>query len=294
MLRPVLLCFAMLLAASAAAQEPPDFGQALQRALGDDGLPLALDVACSEPGGRRALRLFPSGVFTWNGERQARVDAETRRALLQALAAADFAAFEERYGGKPTGEMGAPIMVLCRIAATVDGVSKSSMQDANGERSQRFMALAKTLLALAQPLGAAGVTAASLGEGLDKLASGELAPEALELHFLYLPADGEEMGAILGLSGGELGRRAYRPGVEVGEERRRPLTEKDLRALLAALSAADLAGMPARVPAPDVYRLQLQLLQHQRLIEGRPAAAPEAGAAGERLVRLAEALLALP
>jgi hypothetical protein len=115
----------------------------------------------------------------------------------------------------------------------------------------------------------------------------------LELHFLRVPTDGDAAGAILGLSGGELSRRAYRPGVEVGEERLRPLSAEDLRALLAALHAADLPAMPARVPAPDVVRLQVQVLQHQRLIEGRPAAAPEAGAAGERLVRLAEALLAL-
>lgn len=297
MIRCAWLCFALLLAVpTGAAQEPPDFGQALQRALHDPGLPLVLDVACSESDGRRALRLYPAGVFTWNGERQARVDVETRRALLQALAAADFAAFEARYGGKPTGEAGAPILALCRIAATVGGVTKSSVQDANGERSQRFMALAKTLLDVAEPLGAAGVTAASLGDGLEMLASGALAPEALDLQLLHIPSDEDETGAILGLSGGVLSRRAYRPGVEVGTEASRRLAEEDLRTLLAALRAADLTGMPARLPAPDVYRLQVQVLQHLYRVEARPAAvpsAPELESAGERLVTLAEALLAL-
>jgi predicted secreted protein len=296
MIRFAWLCCALLLAAPAAAQESPDFDQALQRALRDAGLPLDLDITCSESDGRRALRLFPSGVFTWNGERQARVDAETRQALLQVLAAADFAAFEERYGGKPIGEAGAPILVLCRIAATVDGVTKSSVQDANGERSQRFMALAKTLLDLAEPLGAAGVAAASFGDGLEKLASGVLAPEALDLQLLHIPSDGAETGAILGVSGGVLSRRAYRPGVEVGTEAGRRLAEEDLRRLLAALRAADLPAMPPRLPAPDVYRLQIQVLQHLYRVEARPAgeaAPPAPGSESERLVRLAEALLEL-
>lgn len=297
MIRCAWLCLALLFAAPAtAAQEPPDFGQALQRAQHDAGLPLVLDVACSESDGRRALRLYPSGVFTWNGERQARVDAEARRALLQALVAADFTAFDERYGGKPAAEAGAPILVLCRITATVDGVTKSSVQDANGERSQRFMALARKLLDLAEPLGAAGETAASLGDGLEMLTSGALAPEALDVQLLHLPSDEDETGTILSLSGGVLSRRAYRPGVAVGTEAVRRLAEEDLRPLLAALCAADLTGLPARLPAPDVYRLQVQVLQHLYRVEARPAAAPSAPereSASARLVTLAEALLAL-
>ena len=205
--------------------------------------------------------------------------------------------FEERYGGRPVSEgTGAPVMVLCRIAVAAGGVAKSSFQDVNGERSEAFMALAAHLLDRVEALGAKGVTADSLADGLDRLAAGTLAPEALRLHLMRLPADEAEKGVILLVAGGALGRRDYRPGVELGELRSEALSQETLQSLLAALAAAGLPELPARLPAPDVYRLQVRLLQHEVSVEARPVgvpAPPAPGSDSERLVRLADALLEL-
>ncbi|RPH97077.1 MAG: hypothetical protein EHM68_09630 [Lysobacterales bacterium] len=287
-----------------AGQEAPQVGAgeadlepALRSALRDSAVPLSLEVECTDERGPRSLTLYPSGVLIWNGRRQARIAAAERTALLQDLLEAGFAGFEERYGGRPVSEgTGAPVMVLCRIAVAAGGVAKSSFQDVNGERSEAFMALAAHLLDRVEALGDAGVTAESLADGLDRLAAGTLAPEALRLHLMRLPADEAEMGVILLVAGAAIGRRDYRPGVELGELRSEALSQETLQSLLAALAAARLPELPARLPAPDVYRLQVRVLQHEVSVEARPVgvpAPPAPGSDSERLVRLADALLEL-
>jgi hypothetical protein len=273
------------------------FEAVLRSALRDSAVSLSLEVECTDERGPRSLTLYPSGVLIWGGQRQARIGAAERTALLQDLLEAEFAGFEARYGGRPvTEETGAPVMVLCRIAVAAGGVAKSSFQDVNGERSAPFMALAAQLLDRVEALGAEGVTADSLADGLDQLAAGTLAPEALRLHLMRLPADEAEMGVILLVAGAAIGRRDYRPGVELGELRSEALSQETLQSLLAALAAARLPGLPARLPAPDVYRLEVRVLQHAVSVEARPMgvpAPPAPGSDSERLVRLAEALLEL-
>jgi hypothetical protein len=287
----------LLLAASISVPAAdPDFAAALRAAAEDASVPLAVEVECTEETGPRAMRLFPSGVLIWSGERQAQLSVDTREALVQTLLDADFATFEDRYGGVPTGSAGEPpVLVLCRIEVDAGGVEKMSYQDANGERSQRFLGLAAALLDLAEPAGRAGRTAASMADGIDQLAGGNLAPEVLTLRLMVLPVDTAAIGTILDITGGELRRRDYRPGLEVGELQISRLSAAMLQELTAALAAAEPASLPERLPAADRYHLRVQVLQHAKSVRAEPVAGMPASPGPEtrRFLRLAETLLQL-
>lgn len=297
--RALLVPFAALLAALSFAADAADdaapLRPALEAARQDAAVPLALAVDCNTDSGHRSVQLYPSGVLAWNNERQARIGPTERAALLDALLEADFASFEDSYGGKPRAERtGAPVMVLCRIEVSADEVTKSSYQDVNGERSERFLALAGRLLDILAERGAGGVAAASLADGLDKLTSGELAVEALALQLMRLPANRRGAGVILEVAAGEVSSRAYEPGVAIGEVSPRPLAHEEIQSLVAALNAATVSELPARTTAPDIYQLRVQVLQHRLSVHARPPGdGQQADPEGARLLRLADTLLTL-
>ena len=268
----------------------PAFEAALQALLQDPQIPLSLQVHCTDEHGIRSMSLYPGGVVIWNQERQARIGTAERGALAQSLLDAGFASFADHYGGTPgAARAGAPVIVLCSIDARAGGVAKSSYQDVNGERSQAFMALAGSLLDQVAPLAAHGVRAESLDDGLAKLRSGQLAPEALTLRLMHLPTETEKMGSIVDLSGTQLSRRNYRPGVQIGEPQLFVMSPTDMESLLAALMAAELTSLPAHPPAPDLYQLNVQVLQYRHSVRARPAAGKtefSQQTASDRLIQL--------
>ena len=271
------------------------FRAALQAAHEDPGTPLSMQVQCTDDKGIRSMTLYPSGVVIWNRKRQARIGSGDRVALLHLLLNADFPSFKDRYGGKPEAEKtGAPIMVLCSIDVRAGGVAKSSYQDLNGARSEIFMSLAGSLLDRVEPLAAKGVGATSLADGLAKLASGDLAPEAFTLRLLHMPADDSSLGVILEVASGQSSRRDYRPGVKVGEPQSAALTKADFKVLLAAIHSADLLDLPHNLPATDIYQLNLRVLQHEYSVRARPTnqiPSTELDQALARLERFADRLI---
>ena len=271
------------------------FMAALQAAHEDPGTPLSMQVQCTDDKGIRSMVLYPSGVVIWNHKRQARIGSGDRVALLHLLLNADFPSFKDHYGGKPEAEKtGAPIIVLCSIDVQANGVAKSSYQDLNGERSETFMTLAGSLLNRVEPLAAKGVGATSLADGLAKLASGDLAPEAFTLRLLHMPADDSRLGVILEVASGQFSRRDYRPGVKVGEPRYAALTKSNFKVLLAAIHSADLLNLPKNLPAADIYQLNVRVLQHEHSVRARPnnqVPSTELNQASARLERLADKLI---
>ena len=273
------------------------FSTALQSAHASPDIALAIQVQCTDDKGIRSMRIFPNGVLIWNLDHQARIGREDRTALIDMLLKADFPAFKDHYGGKRISEKaGAPIIVLCSIDVQAGGAEKSSYQDANGERSKTFMALAASLLDRVEPLAAGGITAASLAGGLAMLSSGELATEALTLRLLRMPTDESDLGIIVSVESGQLNRRDYRPGVKVGDLRSSALTQASLETLLTALAQADFPDMPANLPASDVYQLKIRVLQHEHSVRARPtrqAPSAELDQASARLIQLVKKLISL-
>lgn len=219
----------------------------------------------------RSLETFPSGVAVWGGTTQIRPSRDVRRALLSMLLETGFPSLEERYGGRSDPTREAALRVIRRVALEIGGLSKTSVQLADGPQSAELERLAEALLDRVAPLAGAGVTAADLADGLDKLAAGVLAPEALRLRFVELPPEGADaVGSILRLEAGVATCQPYAPGREVGQPAALDLGGVGLRALVSALRAARLPEVPVNLWSASHLELEVAVLQHRRAVIARP------------------------
>lgn len=283
--------------ATAAAAEPESFEEALVQALDDPSAPLAMTVNCTDEQGIRSMQSYPGGVVFWSREWQARLGDADRTFILQTLLQAGFADFGAHYGGKTKPEKAeAALRVMCRVAVEVGGQQKSSVQEVYGERSQALLTLAGSLLDRVQMLEKEGIRAESLGDGLAKIGSGTLAPEALILSYSYLPTgDAQATGMIVELKGGLITRKAYRPGSGRGEPLTSELAGNALEKLLDALGAARIDELPLNLVAEDIHQLEVQVLAHRHATVARPfKAVDSAPQEANRFLQLTEVLRELP
>jgi len=281
---------------TSANDEVSSFGAALRAAQANPEISLSMQIRCTDDQGIRSMMIYSSGVVIWNRESQTRISTGDRSVLLNLLLKAEFQAFEDSYGGKLKSEKtGAPIIALCSISVQADDLEKDSYQDANGMRSEAFMALASGLLDHVEPLAAGGVSATSLNDGLTKIANGVLAPEALSLRLLFVPRDTDLMGTIMDVESGRSSRRDYRPGVKVGERLVSELTAASLNTLVSKLINAGFPGFPANLSTSDTYQLQVQVLKFEHTVRARefggeiPA---DLNDVAQQFISLANALLA--
>lgn len=296
-LRLLIASLVLCAASTGAAGESGSFEDALVRALDDSSAPLAVTVNCTDEQGIRSMQSYPGGVVIWGREWQARLDEGARTYILQELLRAGFADFEPHYGGKSKPDKAeAPLQVMCRIVVKVAGHSKSSVQEVYGERSEALLALADALLDRVQVLESEGIRAKSLDDGLAKIGSGTLAPEALTLIYTYLPAgDPENAGMIVEIEGGRMTRKAYRPGSGPGEPFTSELAGNALEKLVDALGAARIDELPFNLVAEDIHQLEVQVLAHRHATVARPfKAANSAPQEANRFLQLTKVLRELP
>ncbi len=240
----------MLIVNSVAATE---IGPALQEAASSDEPRFYLQVHRTDLDGQRSLEVFPSGIAIWNRTTQIELPLLIRTSMIEVLQESDFASMPPSYGGRRSPGSGeAALRVTCRVELEIGGLRKTSVQLADGEQSEQLAALADGLLDLAEPLVEGGMSAVDLADGLQKLADGKLAAEALQLRFVMLPADTTETeGVILIIRNGESSKKAYAPGRHIGDEVSRTLAGPDLAALVAALVEADVVALPVNLWSAD-------------------------------------------
>lgn len=323
LLTVLLLSPATAAAAGAAgdAAEPPSpevVTGALEQARAGE-TPFHLLVHCTDEKGNRSLEVFPGGVAIWTASTQVNLTAPERRALLDTLVEKGFATFEPSYGGKAVPESadrdvmsadepapqadspdeGSPeraaLRVRCRVVFESGGVSKTSIQQAQGEQSPQLLGLAAALLDRVEPLATErGIGADDLQDGLAKVASGELAPETFSLRFVLLPPAGSDaVGTIVRVERGVLTRRPYAPGRTLGDEESEDLDTERLGAVVKALRKAQVPAMPANLYAPHPIELEVKVLDHDRSVLARPfrgLSPEEKGATQKRFDTLVKAL----
>lgn len=268
-----LAAFAWLImqSSSAPAMAGDSLSAALADARADDTIPFDLRVDCTEQDSRRSLAVIGGTVAVWGSERQVRLAAKDRDALIDLLLDADFAHFAPRYGETPRADkQEAPLRVSCRIHVALQGLEKASVQLLDGEQSEQLLGLARRLLDRIEPLAAAGVTAADLEDGLSKLAEGTLAPEVLGLRFLALPeAGGNEAGTILRIEDGRISRQDYAPGKAVGPVRWQGLAQCQLRDIVSALHDARFWELPVNLYADKLTELEVHVLSQRKTVIAR-------------------------
>ena len=260
----------------------------LEAARGDEPPPFHLIVHRTDENGQRSLELFPSGVAVWKHRTQNTLSPAARASLLEILREQKFAELAPSYGGKgKPGLEGAALRITCRVALELDGLEKTSVQQADGEQSAELAALADELLDRVEPLAADGVTADDLEDWLSKLAGGELAAEILRLRFVRLPDKGD--GEILSMRDGLESRKAYAPGRHIGDESVSKITSDRLAAVVKVLLAADVASLPLNLWSAEHVELEVSVFDYRTTVIGRDfsrLASDKESDAGKRFARL--------
>lgn len=285
-------------AAPPSPEEQRAVNEALEQAGRGEWSDLELRVDCRREGGKLdAVTVWGSGTAIWNRRRQFEVDREVVRGLLDLLRTNRFAALESVYGDQ-TEEEG-PMWAVCRVGLHLDEVSKEVTQLLKGRQSDELLRIGRAVLDRLEPLASGGVTAESLTDGLRKIGSGELAPEALSVIFQRKPeysVAGDE-GFLLRIEGRDLEVLPTRVGEGFGAARTLTLTAGDLAGLAERLTSGSLAELPVNLWADHtVTDLTLIVLDQERRVQARPFTGMDAsthGAAQKTFDAVAEALTAL-
>ncbi len=233
-----------------------------------------LDVLCTDRNGKRAMRVYPSGTAVWDTTTQVVVDADVRLALLEEIRRADFATMADNYGGKrkkSEKKLGphAALRVRCFVGLQIHGVSKTSIQQLDGEQSPRVEGLANALLDRIEPLVDDGITPRDLADGLQQVTVGALRPETFELRFVQLPPQKAETGVIYTIRDGMTSRQDYAPGRKIGDPVTEPVDSERLALLCTALRIGEVSRMPVNLRADQQVELTVRVLGHKRTVIAR-------------------------
>ncbi len=284
----VLLAFA----ACHATAESNALQAVIRGAIDDPDTPFQLEVFCTDEQSRRSLVVFRGAIGVWNDERQVRLLADDRRALLQLLLDAGFTEFEARYGEQEKAEkQEGPVRIICQVSIAIAGREKASVQLLDGEQSPDLLGLAAALLDRIEPRAAGGMAATGLEDGLMKLSDGALAPELLELRLLRLFDDETPAsGYIVRIRGGKISRQPYVPGDRVGDVDSRPLDGCAVRGLIDALADARVWDLPRNLRHGGFAELEVAVLGSRHIVSARSgfrsADAETQGRFGQMLERI--------
>jgi hypothetical protein len=273
--------------AAAPAAAPDPVTAALRQALASGRWEeMRIDAECRRPDGSYpAVTVFGSGVGLWQRERQFELTGSQVRELLVAFWNAGFAALGETQGGTApapatapppaTGASPAPVVagaaaptLTCSVALQLGGVAKRVNQLATGRQSAELARLAGALLDACEAPGRAGATAASLTDGLRKVAAGELAPEVLRVDVQRTGEGPDATGWLLALEGGVVTGRGFQATAGYGEPRQRRLSEDEVAAL-ARLLIDNAEGLPFNLYADQYTDLTIEVLNHKASIQAR-------------------------
>lgn len=283
-------------AGGSSAESADPLAHALDAALASGSwTDLQIDSECQDEDFRlESVRLYGTGAGIWNGERQFAVPRERLLGALEALRRAGFGSMRETHGGREDpGAIG--LELVCRVRVVLDGVEKQSYQLSKGRQSAELRQLAEQILGVGRELGPSGVAAASLEDGLGKLARGELAPEALTLQLQRQAEDprSPEGGWILRVEGGKGQVSLHSPETGWTEPRRTRLSAEDVAALARVLLEARPEDMPVNLYSSWYQDLEIRVMNRKTSLQARRFAnlTPEThGEKQERYDRLVAAL----
>jgi len=248
--------------------------EALERAVKDDWKDLHLSCECSGESGRNSVEIFGSGTAIWANRAQFKLDRQQLRTILGLALEYELPAMEETYGGKDDPKVPAnfAIRVTCLIKLSLDGLSKQVAQLDGGRQSLEMRQLADEILKISEVQGRDGVEAENLQDALSKLATGELAPEVLNL-VVYRKPDPEALQA--GVSGWLFRVQGYQASAQplspagLKEPRLLDLDSASVRSLSSALAELEVGNLPLNLYADYYTDLSLKILQWKKSVNGR-------------------------
>jgi hypothetical protein len=278
------------------------FATALESARSDsdirEQLHVALDGQLAD--NLQRLDIFGRGVGIWNREAQFSLDAGQVGEVLELLHDADFANIPERLEPEATNDRQKPVRLIRAITVRVGGEEKTVVQDNKSPTSRPLKQLTDRLVALCREPAANGVGAASLEDGLRKVADGTLARETLQVTAnapqIRSLATQNGQGWLLSIRHGVLKIQSHNLATGYRTVLERPLTDGEARRLGRALLEAGTAELPQNINTAGHTQLTVAVLQHDIRCVARSFATTkdaEAERAAERFDTVRESILEL-
>jgi hypothetical protein len=268
-------------------------GEAFERAL-DAALKrgawsdLWIDSDCQDKTNLpRSIRLYGNGVGIWNHQRQFAVPRERLLGLLSELDRARFSRMRETFEADEGEGEEEEMETSCRVQAGLDGTEKQALQISEEEEESALKALADRVLAVGEELGPSGMAVGSLQEGLEKVARGELAPEALTVQLLRQPENlrSGETGWMLRVEGGEARLSLISPDTGWSQPRRVRLSAAEVADLARSVAAARPEELPVNLYSRWYQSLEIGVLNRTKSIQARQFARMTAETHGEKQER---------
>jgi hypothetical protein len=174
--------------------------------------------------------------------------------------------------------------IQARIAVTVGDLKHVVSVVGEEKPDAELDELARAVLAAGEKAKKNGVTIKSLNEGLEKLASGALAPQTLEV-VAQRSADAASgrpaENWLLIVSGRRVRDREGPRGKVVKDERVLRLTDAEFRELVSIIQKSDPSRIPRNIYAPEYSRLRIQVLNQPVTVEAREFAGMSPSEQGE-------------
>ena len=227
-----------------------------------------------------SLALYGDGVAIWRNRSQFRVPRRDLLAVVADLERSGVGKMRSRYGDEESERLSFQGRLSVSVgpsakngsAAKNGAAAKNIVQLMGGEQSRPLALLADRLLAVGRAGAPKGISASTLDDGLRKVASGELAPETLEVVFQRrddraLP--NPENGWLLRVEADEAVVREFRPGRGYAEPRRRALPAEEFRRLVETLRAAEPGAFGSNLFAPRYTDLRISVLDRTKDVQAR-------------------------
>lgn len=226
--------------------------------------------------GMISARVYGNGVGIWRDTTQFQLSREQVLDLLRAFDRAHFADMPKQFGSDEESEgeseeererekQKEKTFFQSIVNLRIGTEQKRVAQSMTGDQSEAFRKLTQKIIAVCEKAAKTGVSAASMGDGLSKLASGKLAPEALQL----LVQRKTDRPAGPGAEDGNWtlrldGRRVVDATVSADKTATRRalvLSQEDFRKFAALLAENDPTGMPKNLYSPQYLTLDLHVLK---------------------------------
>jgi hypothetical protein len=218
-----------------------------------------------------SAQIYGNGTGIWNHKAQFRLTREEVRDLLESFQKTSFLRMPSLLG-----EESDMLKLQGKIVLTIGRQTQAVHQLALGDQSEELTELGTEILKMAEARGRDGVSVSSLSDGLKKISSGKLAPEALHLVAVRRkeqrgdadPTDPED-GWLLRVAGRRVEAQLFRASRGYDPAREATLTRAEFRALLRKLRRADLADLPRNAYAAQYTDLRVEVLDRSRDVAAR-------------------------
>lgn len=225
--------------------------------------------------GRHELVVLGSGVGIWNLDTQFKVGESELRAALELLVKGGYFEMEERPKPKKTPEPQPHGPKLLR--AVILRVGDAERAVTQTDRVLTLAALEKLvgeLFAVFEKAAGQGVRASSLDDGLAKVASGELAPEALRVVLNQPPEPPTATsagldGLVITVKEGVMTRVTQPVGGGALREAKQALSGEQVRALAVTARDARIDAMPTNLYRPRYVDVQVAVLNQRKQMQAR-------------------------